>query len=111
MFFKSPWNVIGHSLHDFILKVIASPYLVGFVNSTLLILIPKIDEPSSAAQFRPIVLCNVMYRVLNKILADRIKNLFPYVIGLLQPNFLKGRNMIDNSIILQELVHSFNKLS
>lgn len=74
------------------------------LNHSLIYLIPKVDIPDSIKQIRPITLCNVLVKVVTKVLANRIK---PHVVFL--PNivvFVLGRQTTDNIVISQEALHS-----
>ncbi|KAA3477396.1 reverse transcriptase [Gossypium australe] len=61
------------------------------VNKTFLVLIPKTKAPESMAQFRPISLCNVLYKVVTKVILNRFKLVFPLLITLNQVSFVVGR--------------------
>ena len=70
----------------------------GCTNSTFLALIPKEVNPSSFDIFYPISLCNVSYKILAKILANRFKLLLGKLISPLQGRFVKGKHLVDNVI-------------
>ena len=78
----------------------------GCTNSTFLALIPKDVNPSSFNRFRPISLCNSSYKITAKLLANRFKPLLGKLISPLQGGFVKGRNIVDNVIQVQEAMHS-----
>ena len=78
----------------------------GCANSTFLALIPKEFNPSSFGRFIPISLCNASYKILAKILANRLKPLLGSLISPLQGGFVKGRHLIDNAIQVQGALHS-----
>jgi hypothetical protein len=61
------------------------------LNSTFLTLIPKTNLSSSLSDYRPIALCNLCYKVITKILANRIKPYLSRIISGEQLGFLKGR--------------------
>lgn len=111
LFFKAKWDVVGISMYHFVQQVFDDPSKIGDINQTLLTLIPKVHDPSKPADFRPISLCNVVYKIVTKILANRIKSFLPYVISPNQSSFISERSTIDNAIILQEVVHSMNLMS
>ena len=78
----------------------------GCTNSTFLSLIPKDVNPSSFDRFRPISLCNSAYKIIAKLLANRFKPLLGKLISLLQGGFVKGKNIVDNAIQVQEAMQS-----
>ena len=78
----------------------------GNTNSTFLALIPKEVNPAYFDIFSPISLCNASYKILAKLLANRMKPLLGAIISPLQGGFAKGRHLIDNMIQVQEALHS-----
>ena len=78
----------------------------GNINSTFLALIPKEVNPAYFDRFRPISPCNASYKILDKLLANRLKPLLGSLISPLQGGFVKGRHLIDNVIQIQESLHS-----
>lgn len=105
-FLKAKWDVLGSSIFQFVNQVFHNPKTIDEANQTLLTLIPKVVDLARASNFQPIALCNVIYKVVMKVLAIHIKNVLPNVISNNQSSFIAGRNSIDNSIVLQETVHS-----
>jgi hypothetical protein len=110
VFFKTQWDILGVSMHNFVNLCFSQPTMTHSVNQTLLTLIPKCDDPSKISQFRPIALCNVVYKVLTKIISNRLRTFLPSVISENQSSFIPGRSTIDNIIVLQETIHSLNRL-
>nr|CAD1844696.1 unnamed protein product [Ananas comosus var. bracteatus] len=64
------------------------------------------ENPSRVADFRPISLCNVCYKIISKILVNRLKPLLPTLIGYEQAAFVAGRDISDNILAAQELAHT-----
>lgn len=62
-------------------------------------LIPNTKALESMAQFRPISLCNVLYKIVTKVIVNRLKSVFPSLITPNLVSFVAGRQIIDNIII------------
>ncbi|XP_038999036.1 uncharacterized protein LOC120124424 [Hibiscus syriacus] len=80
-------------------------------NATTIALVPKVPNPNKVRDFRPISCCSVIYKTITKILVKRLTTLLPGIISLNQLAFVKGRNIVDNTFLAQELVYNFLILS
>lgn len=80
--------------------------VVSSVNATFLSLIPN---PQRFEDYRPISLCNVIYKIISKILANRLKEILDQLISPNQAAFIKGRNIAENILLAHELVRNFHK--
>jgi hypothetical protein len=69
IFFKKCWNILGEVLTEEVLGAINNKSIPEGWNDTVIILIPKVDNPESVMQYRPISLCNVLYKVISKMFA------------------------------------------
>lgn len=78
------------------------------LNSTFLALIPKKEEANRLDQFRPIALCNVLYKIITKLIAERLKHLLGSLISAEQVGFVKGRHILDGIVIAMEVIHSMS---
>lgn len=104
-FFQRFWNIIGSDVADFCISCIASGRIPDEVNTTLLVLIPKKQTPEQMTDLRPIALCQVLYKIMAKMVANRMKHLLPKLISPYQSAFVAGRQIQDNSIIAYEVLH------
>jgi hypothetical protein len=75
-FFKSVWFVVGQDFIAAIKDFFVSSKLLTEVNATILTLVPKRVNPSTMGDFRPIACCNVVYKCITKIIANRMLLLF-----------------------------------
>ncbi|XP_060963609.1 uncharacterized protein LOC115716507 [Cannabis sativa] len=75
------------------------------LNKTFICLIPKVDFPLGVDQFRPISLCNFSYKVIAKILSNRLRPFMSDLISPLQSAFIPGRWIAESSILTQEIIH------
>uniref|UniRef100_A0A803NWR9 Reverse transcriptase n=1 Tax=Cannabis sativa TaxID=3483 RepID=A0A803NWR9_CANSA len=108
-FFRQYWDVVGDSVYSAIKEFFCSGELNHNLNYTYICLIPKIDNPVKVEQFRPISLCNFIYKIIAKILANRLSPLMENLITPLQSGFIPGRWIVESSILTQELVHKIRK--
>jgi len=79
------------------------------VNSTFIALIPKVNEVVSFSNFRPISLCNFLYKIMAKVMANRLRPILPLLINPNQGVFVAGHQILDGIILARELTHSTHK--
>lgn len=111
IFFKAKWEVLGPSIFAFVQQIFVVPSMIGDINHTFLTLIPKIVEPTKPYDFRPVALYNVIYKIVTKVLCNRIKPILSSIISLFQTSFIAGRNATDNATILLEVVHAIQLMA
>jgi hypothetical protein len=81
IFYKKFWNLVGDDITAAVLKAINERIIPPGWNETVVVLIPKVENPEEVSQFRPISLCNVVYKIISKMLAARLKVILPDIIS------------------------------
>ncbi|XP_077251955.1 uncharacterized protein LOC143891210 [Tasmannia lanceolata] len=107
-FFKNLWYLVGTDTIEAIQKFFKSGKLLTEMNATFILLIPKCSGASSPDQYRPISLCNFIYKVITKLLANQLKRSMNLIISPAQSAFIKGRLIQDNILLAHDLCHRFH---
>jgi hypothetical protein len=105
-FYQQNWGLIHKEVCVAIIHFFNSGMLDPRINSTHIALIPKISNPGNVSEFRPISLCNVIYKLLSKVLANRLKTVLPAIISPTQSAFIPGWLISDNIIAAYETMHT-----
>lgn len=109
VFFKKSWGVIGADVCAAIKEFFITGKLLKEINATVITLVPKTQQPLKVSEFRPISCCNVIYKMISKILTNRIKDGLHKIVNLNQSAFIPGRLIQDNLLITQELLKGYNR--
>ncbi|KAL2249850.1 UNVERIFIED_CONTAM: hypothetical protein Sindi_2458700 [Sesamum indicum] len=91
-FFKAVWPIVGQE-----------------INTTLLALIPKVHSPMTVSDFRPIAYCNVLYKIIAKLIVQRLGVKMDKLISPCHAAFVPGRSIGDNIMLAQELFTGYNQ--
>ncbi|XP_022852083.1 uncharacterized protein LOC111373750 [Olea europaea var. sylvestris] len=102
-FFKKAWGMIEGDFVGAITEFFETGSLLKQINHTVIALIPKTSHASTVGDFRPISCCNVVYKTITKILSNRS------IIDNAQAAFVKGRSMVENVHLAQELLKQYNR--
>lgn len=107
-FYRQHWEAIKTGVFSCVQNFFENNYLDPRLNETHICLIPKIENPLTIKDYRPISLANVVYKIISKILAERLKPWLNSIIIENQSAFIPGRLITDNVLIAHELMHSLN---
>ena len=110
-FFKKAWAIVGEDFTDAVLHFFNSDRLLKELNNTSLSLIPKVANPSRMTDFRPIACCNVLYKCISKLIANRLKQVLPSIIDESQSAFVPGRHIGDNILIAQDILRNYHRIN
>ncbi|XP_020242548.1 uncharacterized protein LOC109820765 [Asparagus officinalis] len=108
-FFKAAWNVINEDLFLAVEEFFDSGKLLGTFNTASITLVPKTLNPSSSTDFRPISSCNVIYKIISKIIASRMQKVMGYIVNDAQSAFVKGRLIFSNFLLAHELIKQYGR--
>ena len=105
IFYQSFWPSIGDDVCSAVLDCLHNCRIPNEINHTHIALIPKVKSHERITEFRPISLCSVIYKVVSKVLANRLKGILPSVVSENQSAFQAGRLITDNILMAFETLH------
>ncbi|XP_075665344.1 uncharacterized protein LOC142635008 [Castanea sativa] len=108
-FFQRFWMVVGESVKFEVKKIFRMKKIPEHLNKTLIALIPKQLGLESINHYRPISLCNTIYKIVTKVLVNRKKHLMPTLVSPSKTVFIFGIQGTNNVIIAQELVYTLER--
>lgn len=104
-FYHHFWDMCGKEVFQAGCEWLANGVFPPHLNSTNIALIPKGESQASMKDWRPIALCNVVYKIVAKVLANRLKGVLNKCISTSQSAFVPGRSILDNAIVAIEVIH------
>lgn len=105
-FYQHHQKSIEKEVSDTVLDILHRKSIHPTINSTFITLILKKDNLKMVNDFKPIILCNVIYKMISKIICNRLKNIMSLIIYRLQSVFILSRLITDNIIVAYEVLHS-----
>ncbi|KAK9943100.1 hypothetical protein M0R45_008719 [Rubus argutus] len=109
-FFQKYWDLVGTDISNAVIHFLSTKEVPPALNFTHVVLIPKFKEPQDMSQLRPIALCNVIYKIASKVLANRLKVLLHVIIAPEQSAFVPDRLISDNTLVASKLAHYMHNL-
>ncbi|GJY37828.1 hypothetical protein Tco_0424192 [Tanacetum coccineum] len=107
-FFKEAWDIVGNDVILVVREFFVNGRLLKELNHTICALIPKVSTPARVNDFWPISCCNVLFKCISKVIANRIKSCLKDLISPNQSAFVPGRSIADNILLTQEIIHNYH---
>ena len=104
-FFQQFWDLVGNDITEACLFNLNNCFMPPSLNATSICLISKTKQPERMVDFRPITLCNVLYKIMAKTVANRLKSILPSIISDTQSAFISDRSITNNAMIAFEVGH------
>ena len=92
-----------------VLSCLNSGTILPGLNHTFISLIPKVKSPEYVTEFQPIALCNILYKLVSKVLANRLRKVLPHIISDFQSAFQLDKALSDNILVAFELLHHMKR--
>ncbi|XP_026446206.1 uncharacterized protein LOC113346871 [Papaver somniferum] len=108
LFYKKSWDTVEEVVIDMTQTCFRTGHLTKVFNTTNIALIPTVPLAELVSQYRPIILCNFIYKILSKTLSNRLKPLMDNIISQNQSAFVPKRCISDNILIANEVVYVVN---
>ena len=81
IFYQRYWDVVGPQVVKCVLHILRTSKMPNGQNDTYICLIPKVKCPQKITEYRLISLCNVIYKIVSKVLANRLKGVLLEVVS------------------------------
>lgn len=109
IFYRHYCDVVGENVIQMVQDCFHKRAISKCFNKTFIVLIPNVQDASNFSQFWPISLCNFSYKIVSKIVVNRLIALLPKIISLNQGAFVEGCWIAENMVIPHELAHKVKK--
>ena len=99
LFYQKYWYVVDEDITRATRNIFNGNDPMLEINYPYIVFIPKIKAPQDLSHCRPISLCNVLYKIIRKVMARKLKIILPRIIFESQSAFARGRQILDNVLI------------
>ncbi|XP_058751049.1 uncharacterized protein LOC131624079 [Vicia villosa] len=105
IFYHTYWNIIKLDVINVVTQFFSHGWIMPNYNANTLVLIPKTKEASCLGQYRPIALANFKFKIISKILIERLSSILPNIISKEQKGFVSGRCIKDGICLTSEAIN------
>ncbi|GAU35943.1 hypothetical protein TSUD_394910 [Trifolium subterraneum] len=110
-FFQHYWDIVKKDVFNAMLEFFTSSWILPGFNSNIIALIPKTPDATSIDQYRHIAMANFKFKVISKIIADRLASIMPSIVSEEQKGFIHDRNIKDCLCIASEAANLLHNKS
>jgi hypothetical protein len=110
-FYQRHWEVMNVDVVAATRRFFQDGIMSDGINGTAIMLIPKSNEPEELKDFRPISLCNVIYKLISKCIVNRLRGILDDLIYPEQSAFVPTRRITDNALLAFECAHAIQRQS
>jgi len=111
IFFQTYWEIIKQDVYKVVMQFFTTGWLLPNFNTNILLLIPKTNNADLVDQYRPIVIANFKFKIISKILVDRLAKIMPAITSVQQRGFIKGMSIKDCICLTSEAINVLHKKS
>ncbi|XP_057832660.2 cytochrome P450 750A1 [Cryptomeria japonica] len=109
LLFQKCWEFIGNDVLLALEESRRNRSILRELNTTLIAIIPKVDNPTSFSDFHLIALCTTLYKIFTKAISVRLSRLLPRIVSLEQGGFVPGRETSEGVNVAHEVLHSISQ--
>ncbi|GAU38423.1 hypothetical protein TSUD_396030 [Trifolium subterraneum] len=111
LFFHHFWDIVSSDVINAVFEFFTSSWILPGFNSNIIALLPKTPDATSIDQYRPIAMANFKFKIISKILADRLASIMPSLISEEEMGFIHGRDIKDCLCIASEAANLLHNKS
>ena len=110
-FYKSSWTVMEGIVIEAVLEFFKRGKLIKQVGHINLLLMPNIQSPKEAGDFRPIACCTVLYKCIPKMIWSRLREVLSFLVDGNQCAFILGREIVHNVMLCLQITRGYSRKS
>lgn len=109
IFYRNYWSIVKTRVTKFVQECFRLRHVPHSFKSTFIVLIPKQQNPNNFSHYRPISLCNYVYKVVSRIIVERMRGAMGRIVSQNHGAFLERRWIAENTVLVHEVLHKVKK--